>query len=108
MKALTYFQENSNDYLTNRNDLLFVSSQYCKLEDRYVIKYDPFCMCAVSLIYKNSVPPYRLFTFVLIFHIKNHHIKFKEYTTRRRNCWAERGYLQQEAYKNSKRKFNKF
>jgi hypothetical protein len=41
MKADTYFQENSNDYLTNRNGLLFLSSQYCKLEDKYVIKPGP-------------------------------------------------------------------
>ena len=41
MKADTYFQENSNDYLTNRNDLLFLSSQYCKLEYKYVLKPGP-------------------------------------------------------------------
>ena len=50
MKAHTYFQENSNDYFTKRNDLLFMSSQICKLEDKYFIKYDPFYICTISLI----------------------------------------------------------
>jgi len=70
MKVHTYFQENSNDYLTNGNDLLFLSSQYYKLEDKHVLKSGPFYKCAISLIYQNILYPDRLFTFVLIFHVK--------------------------------------
>jgi len=69
-KVHTYFQEQSGDYITNRNDLLFLSSQYCKLEDKYVTKSGHFCICAISLIYQNISSPYRLFTFALIFHVK--------------------------------------